>query len=117
MTHDLNGLGSVFDAPEQVPQTVGEEKGKRLRRVVVGIGSRRAGLEIDSESQELFSVLNSRVSREIFRDAVCFGRTPLDRALLISRTAAERAPFALSTSIAWMASLSFFTRDLTRELM
>ena len=117
MTHALNGLGSEFDAPEQVPQTVGREKGKRLGRVLAGIGSRRAGLEIDSESQELVSVLNSRVSREIFRDAVFFGKTPLDRALLISRTAAERAPFALFTSLAWMASLSFFTRDLTKELM
>ena len=117
MTHASNGLGSGFDAPRQVPQTVGREKGKRLGRVVAGIGPRRAGLEIDSEPQELVSALKSRVSREIFRDAVFLGRTPLDRALLISRTTAERAPFALSTSLAWMASLSFFTRDLTKELM
>lgn len=68
-------------------------------------------------SQELPRALNSFVSLEIFLDAVFLWITPCDRDLLISRIAAGRASLALSTSLAWIASLSFFTRDLTKDFM
>ncbi len=77
---------------------------------MLGPGNRWSG----EEGQD-FKALNSVVRREIFLDAVFGCKTPLDRALLIARITVARVVFAVSVSLASMASLSFFTEVLTDE--